>query len=73
VVVQREKKTYDKSRANYDAAVLKVRSINAKKGQVNLEKLAEAEDERDRLKEVRTCKRTSPLTRGLHNAHASTI
>ncbi len=49
---QREKKKYDKSRANYDAAVLKVRSINAKKGQVNLEKLAEAEDERDRLKEV---------------------
>ncbi|ELR16312.1 uncharacterized protein ACA1_203160 [Acanthamoeba castellanii str. Neff] len=49
---KREKKKYDKSRANYDAAVLKVRSINAKKGQVNLEKLAEAEDERDRLKEV---------------------
>jgi len=33
--------------------VLKVRSIHAKKGQVNLEKLAEAEAERDRLKEVK--------------------
>ncbi|KAL6064788.1 inositol polyphosphate 5-phosphatase [Balamuthia mandrillaris] len=51
-VAKEQKKKYDKTRANYDAAVQKVKSINAKKGQVNLERLGTAERERDRLKEI---------------------